>query len=147
MPILTAAPRERIAFAVTKDDAQVLTKNVFTKVAFDDEEFDLGGDYDAGAEYEFVAPTDGLYFFHAKVSITSLADTKIGIIALFKNDAEVRRGNRINASGATISGLNVSALLSLSATDVIDVQAFHTNATDENVTAGNVNHFQGWKVM
>lgn len=136
------------AFAVTKNDAQVLTKSVFTKVQYDDEEFDNGSDYDAATEHEFVAPTDGVYYFHATVSITALTDGKFGIISLFKNDAEVRRGNRISASETSTLGINVSALLSLSANDVIDVQAFHNNATDENVTAAaEVNHFQGWKVM
>lgn len=136
-------------FAVTKDDAQVITKATFTKLQLNDEEFDQGSNYDAVTNYRFTVPTDsdGKYVFHATASIAALADTKLFIIALYKNGSEVRRGHQTYVGGAGTHLHSVSALLDLVATDYIEVWIYHGDTVNRSTDAtAEVNHFQGWKV-
>lgn len=94
----------------------------FAKVPFDTENFDTGSNFDT-TNNRFVAPVNGFYFFNFNVQSSSLAANLIA--SIYKNGTELRRF-RYNATSVAGSGASGSDLISLNATDYIEVFSLTT---------------------
>lgn len=132
-------------FSVTKDDSQTLTKDAFTKIEFDDEQWDTENVYDATTNYEFTAPAAGKYLFTTAVACTSLLDTEQVILAFFINGVEARRLQRCHASTPGALGISGAAQLDLAQNDTVDVRVYAVTAANR-ITSTVGNHFDGIRI-
>lgn len=101
---------------------QALTQNVATKVVFDTEEFDSGGDFATGT---FTAPAAGYYIVSAAVQGATFGDTDPFDVYLYKNGALFKRLHEAATStaGTEQPVWGGTVLLSLAASDTIDIYA------------------------
>lgn len=103
-------------FSVWRTAATNTGSGAFAVIAFDTKEYDTGANVASGV---FTAPVPMFARFEARASWTSTR----GILSLFKNGAEVKRGTDSTVSSSEI-GCVVVAELQLAASDTVDVRAF-----------------------
>ncbi len=116
------------------------------KVDFDTEIFDTGSNYDNVTNFRFTAPIAGYYFFRGAVSFTPTSGTGYQI-ALYKNGSIVKQGPSfiVGATSGFVDTTEVTGLLSLSATDYVEVY-FRGNASDAIITGLQFTSFEGFLV-
>ena len=72
-------------FAATMSGNQNLSQNSWTKVTFNTEVFDQGGNYDHSSNYRFTPTTAGKYFVFCNMSYTSNGLLYESRVAIYKN--------------------------------------------------------------
>jgi len=146
----------------TSNDAQAIANNTHTRVIFDTESYDLGGNYDTSA-YKFTAPVNGIYHFNAKVLWDNDTDTDAGDwtpedrhdIAFFKNDgnatpsnANNRVASRLKVVSGTISDYlvmsSISTDLKLDAGDYIEVVVYQNSGVEQHTYDPNEGEWTQW---
>lgn len=86
------ALKTTVAFRVRRGTPQALSNNNWTKILFATKLFDLGGDFDNGANSRFTAPVKGIYSLSSAIHISGLASGDRALIAFDKNGTEEARG-------------------------------------------------------
>ena len=126
-----------VAFRGRFTAAQNITTG-FGKILFAVEDYDYGSDY---ASSRFTAPKDGLYNFSSRFHISGAGATSL-IISLYKNGAEIARGQDNRFSFGSGTGVTLSTDIALVADDYIEVfgQANGTIALD---AGASTNYFTG----
>ena len=130
-------------FFAAKTSDQSIPNNTNTKVTFTSEDYDTGSDF---ASSTYTAPSDGKYFFYAKL----LCDNTSGETAkifFFKNGSQFVE-TRNTSHGANRRTYQHSAVLDLSASDTIEVYKFQDGGSARDV-AGDSNrstYFMGYKI-
>jgi len=115
---------------------QVLTTALTTKVLFNAEDYDLGGDFDAdGVDSDFIAPSDGYYLIDTCITFLLMPDQVECHVRIYKN------GNRIIDMVGTPAHTGTFAIPSMTIeylleNDVIDIRARHTAGIDKDVGHG-----------
>jgi len=125
-----------VAFRVRRGTPQGLNNNNWNKILFATELFDLGGDFDNGANSRFTAPVKGIYCFSSAIHISGVANGDRALLALNKNGTEEARGQDM-ICGAGEIGVTVNTLLNLNANDYIDVQLYLGSASGKNTVGGS----------
>lgn len=114
------------------------------KLAYDAKEFDTGTNFDAVTNNRFVAPVTGFYFFTACVNFQS-STSDAYFVTLYKNNAETKRGYQYANSITETVGMQVSALLSLTASDYIEIFTFNGSGTNKTGAPGSaLTYFSGF---
>ena len=111
---------------LTSTQAQAAA-NVFAQVNLDDDStapcFDLGADFDSSSGYAFVAPSAGVYSVSGWVTYDTAAATKYVEAAIYVNGSIHVKGTRYAQGAATAASAVVSGIISLSASDSVELWA------------------------
>jgi hypothetical protein len=103
-----------------------------TKVTFQTKDFDPGGLYDNASTFRFLPTTPGYYQVSASVLAGGVSATGFSAIALYKNSAAHRAGNRIANNAAAVT-VQVSAIVQMNGTsDFLEV--FYAQTTGGAMT-------------
>jgi hypothetical protein len=116
----------------TSDAAQSFTSGTtLVIVDYEDLVFDPGSDVTTGASWHFTAPEAGQYLVTAHIGFASStawsASSERGVLQVFKNTSFHRtldrRDGYISAGGAVILNLGGSCVVTLAASDTVDIRA------------------------
>ena len=131
--ILTPA---RPMFDVAKSSSQSLSNATVTKITWDTENYDIGGNF---ANNKFTAPITGKYHMSTVLTYsTMVAGAGIGLI-WYKNGSVFRNGHHQSTEINITFTLQSSVVFDLSASDYVEVYAFQGSGSSESLgTANNV---------
>jgi len=118
-------------FDVRGAAGQSLSSAAFTKVQFNNEQFDIGGYYDPTTNYRYTPLVAGKYFIYGKMYITygSSAVTQT-LISIYKNGSSYARYQRIGTT-ADYGSVDVSAIIDFNGTtDYVEIYAYQASSTD-----------------
>lgn len=132
-------------FSAYHTSAQNTGNAAFAKIAFANEEYDTGSNYDSATNYRFTAPVAGFYAFNARIHVNGGGGARL-IVSLFKNGSEVKRGNDNAAAFGAGNGVEVSAVLQLAANDYVEAYAFGSAALPIDTSGASTCYFQGYMV-
>lgn len=128
------------AFAARLDTTTTVTDNVWVKVPFDVEEFDLNSDFDLTND-RFTAPVDGIYHFSGYINYLNIfAVDKKGYMAFKKNGTQYYYSFGIGVNGEDLEGdltLNSSITLKLTAGDYIELWCYQDSASTAQIRGGS----------
>lgn len=131
------------AFSAYRATNQALSNGVFTKIAFDTEEFDTNSNYDTATNYRFTPNVAGYYLIttEARLSASTLADWSLNI---YKNGASFKRGNGATNNTSSVQVSAASLIYLNGSTDYVEVYVY-TGASSGNVATGGAEYtyFQG----
>ena len=137
------------AFSATMSGGQTIANNTFVKVAFDTEDFDVGGCFDT-TNKRFVVPSgqDGKYAIFARSAVDGIDDAEHVDIALYLNGSVV--ANTYYADYSPNGGRNIfvqtNKVFDLNATDYIETFLYH-NEGDERSAENTRSLFYGYKLI
>ena len=131
--ILTPA---RPMFDVAKSSTQNISSSSVTKVTWDTENYDVGGNF---ASDKFTAPIAGKYHMNALLTMSTIvAGAGIGLI-WYKNGSVFRSGHHQSTEINITFSLQASGIFDLAADDYIEIYVFQGSGSTETVgTANNV---------
>jgi hypothetical protein len=128
----TAAP----AFSATNNATQTLSSAVYTKIAFQTEEFDTNSNFDNTTNYRFTPTAAGYYQVNGRVLKTSTAADML--VVIYKNGSAFKGG----AEPSTSYSCSVSALVYMNgSTDYIELYGYILGGGIIPVSASDV-YFQ-----
>lgn len=144
-PTNIALPRRPSFFAYRTTD-QTIANNTTTKVLFNTSNVDNMGGYDE-ANSKFVAPIPGPYYFATQLwwEATLVDQSLLRAYITINGSTVVLTAAR--ASGTQSHSINASVLVNLSVGDEVEVYAYQSNGSSENI-AGDIDfsHFIGFFV-
>ena len=131
--VLTPA---RPMFDVAKSSTQNISSGSVTKVTWDTENYDIGGNF---ASNKFTAPIAGKYHMNALLTMSTIvAGAGIGLI-WYKNGSVFRNGHHQSTEINITFALQASGVFDLSASDYLELFVFQGSGSTETVgTANNV---------
>ena len=143
------------AFSARMSSAQTISNETFTKADFDTEIFDTDGAYDHSTNQRFTVPTGkgGKYFFYAQAicDAGSAAQLQNCQITFYKNGSQFKKNTwNFNSNDIYYAGMQVSAVLDLSASDYIEVYVRNSDASGSPVIDGSGStstEFSGYKII
>ena len=146
------------AFSVFRNSEQTgLSNDTFTKVQFNAESFDTDNAFDSSSNYRFTVPSGegGKYQFNTALrfidasSSNSVRDT-YGI-GFYVNGSIVAQIKENCEAGLNQQGISSSIILSLSASDYVEVFAFHEHGSGTAKINGTgsqqLSWFSGFKLI
>jgi hypothetical protein len=106
---------------LSADQTGVVT-GTFTKVEWDTEVYDVGGNMDIASTYRFVVPSggDGKYLISGFIAFSSLSAGELGRTRIYKNGSAIYGCNN-SQSETSRQGATVTVVLELAATDYIEL--------------------------
>jgi hypothetical protein len=117
------------AFSVRRNGNQSIAHNTNTRVSWNTEIFDVGGNFDSSTNYRFTAPVAGKYLFlgHLYVYSTMQVEAKI-----YKNGSIYKRFSGPLGSGGNDNpnGIDFMDIIDLSVNDYIEIFAYHYRSGD-----------------
>ena len=127
------------AFSVQRNGNQSISHNTNTKVQWNTEIFDVGGNFDSSTNYRFTAPVAGKYLFmgHLYVYWTYQVEARI-----YKNGSTYKRFSGPLGSGGNDNpnGIDFMDIIDLSVNDFIEIFAYQYRTGDtatQNIYGGN----------
>jgi len=133
------------AFSAYCSAAATLTASTNTVLPCNIEEFDTNNCYNT-SNYRFTPNVAGYYQFNAQV-LTTTPSNSLAIANLFKNSAQLKRGNfsLLNTAAPNLGSV-VSALIYLNGTtDYVDFRAYVATTCNSYVAEGAFDcYFQGF---
>lgn len=96
-----------------------------TKITLGNELFDTGSNFDNATNYRFVAPVTGYYSFSCRVTLATPGSGVLCTAYLYKNGSAFTQDLSValNNGGANSVNLAISATVSLTATDYVELYA------------------------
>ena len=136
--VLTPA---RPMFDVAKGSTQSISSGTVTKVTWDTENYDIGGNF---ASDKFTAPIAGKYHMNALVTMSTItAGAGIGLI-WYKNGSVFRSGYHQSTEINITFSLQSSGIFDLSVSDYLEVYVFQGSGSNETIgetnNVGSVNN-------
>ena len=117
--------------------------NVIAQVNLDDDStapcFDLGADFDSSSGYAFVAPSAGVYSVSGWVTYNTAAVSKYVEAAIYVNGSIHVKGTRYAQGAATAASAVVSGIISLSASDSVELWARTSEVSGSVIDSSAVN--------
>lgn len=139
---LGAAPAvAEVSFRAYQSTAQAVAAATFTKVLFQTEDYDTGGNF---ANSTFTAPTAGVYMFACSIH-AALADGERAVAVFYVNGARHTRVFDFSTGFALNGSATGSALIKLAAADTVDVYVYYSVAED-TVIGTELTHFSGIRI-
>lgn len=117
-----------------------------TKMSFTTETFDSNSNYDSATNHRYTAPVAGFYHFYAYARISAGASTTSASMIIYKNGAAFT--SLAFEQGTNISyGLKGSILMSLAATDYVEIFISTTGAATTSLASGtDIPYFGGFLI-
>lgn len=129
-------------FRASRNAAASTGNGAFAVVAFDTEQFDSNNNLSAGV---YTVPVTGFYMFTWMINATVSAGADEDFVAsLFVGGVENSRGTEMTTRSTNSSGN--SCLISLTATNTVDIRVFNTTSRSLNVGSTYANYFSGYLV-
>ena len=130
--VLTPA---RPIFEVAKSSAQTLASSTLTKVTWNQENFDVGGNF---ASNKFTAPIAGKYHMNCFLTFsTMIAGAGLSLL-WYKNGSVFKNGHQQSTEINITISMNSTVILDLNASDYVEVYALQGSGSNEDLgTAGN----------
>ena len=132
------------AFEAYVNSRQNISDNTDTKVAFDTEVFDTGGQYDNSTNYRFTPTTSGKYFVYANIGMGSGDNSAFGTgnINIRKNGSDYVKGRFDNSSNKVNSMYkNISSVISMNGSgDYVEIFINVNTTSGTPFAEGNNNH-------
>ncbi|CEP67897.1 Complement C1q protein [Moorella glycerini] len=122
------------AFRAYQSTAQSLAAATWTKIAFQTENYDQGNVYD-NAEYQFIAPTGGIYIVSARVHFAGGLDGENHAAAVYVNGAAHSRLKQGPIGAVDEDSVGGTVLLKLAAGDYVEIYGYSSNARDTQVAS------------
>jgi hypothetical protein len=122
--------------------------NADVKITCQTELFDTNSNYDNVTNFRYVAPVTGFYFFNAAAT-TFIGNGNVIIAKLFKNGVIAKRGSWAsnNTGGANTITSNVSAFLSLTASDYVELYTNHSQVSTSTINGTlDQTYFEGYLI-
>ena len=143
------------SFRVTMSSSQSLPNNVYTKLNFDTETFDIGSNFNT-TDKEFTAPVAGKYYFNAAMRSSSthgsdddlaiyFGDTSAGTDVAYASESQF---NQVSGPAYVTSSntMNISCIMDMDASDTASVYA-HTETGPWTIGNGStVTFFEGFRI-
>ena len=137
------------AFSASMSGNQTIPNETFTKIAFNTENFDVGGCYDT-SNYRFVVPSGqaGKYVIVAKTAVDGIDDQEGISIALYKNNTRDDKTYMSDFSPYVNRLLYVEIVyvFDLSVGDYIEAFISH-NEGEARSAENTYSFFQGYKLI
>jgi hypothetical protein len=135
------------SFFVTLSGDQSIGNESWTKITFDTETWDTDS---AFASNKFTVPTGeaGKYYIAAKTALDSIDDNELTAISIYKNGSQIGTTQFEARSPGTNKAqfLVVNTILDLSASDYLEVYAFHAEGASVNALSAR-SYFGGYKLI
>jgi len=129
--ILTPA---RPMFEVGKNAGQALASGTITKVTWQTEAYDVGGNF---ASDKFIAPIAGKYFMSVYLTWqTMVAGAGIGLI-WYKNGSVFKHAHHQSTEVNITFGMHNATVFNLAASDYIELYAFQGSGSSRELGQGN----------
>jgi hypothetical protein len=126
--------------------AQSIATNLNTRVNFGNEEYDIGGCYDA-PNGKFLPNVEGYYQLNATVRIDGSSGTGERMIVMYKNGAEYKRGTNESGTEASASFFSMSVSCQAYAngsSDFFEVYVYQNSGFNRTVSEyQQISYFQG----
>ena len=137
------------AFHVYLDSNQTISSNSWTKITWDQEFLDSGGNF---ASNKFTVPSDGAgtYMFGYGVRTQNVDDGEQVFVKLYKNGSAVDTERAMGGQYSPGSNLGMSVQATyvdtLAATDYIEVYTYHDEGGNQVIENG-ASFFYGYKLV
>jgi hypothetical protein len=124
---------------------QSIASGTYTKLQFNDEDFDTASAYDNSTNYRFTVPSgqDGKYLIGTQVGISDAGSTSY--LRLYKNGSGINY--TYNDLGSSDGSLQQTTILNLVATDYIEVFFYHARGSSRTVQSDGSTFFYGFKLI
>jgi hypothetical protein len=133
------------AFRANRTANYSISQNTWTKVNYNEEDFDTAGNYDPTTNFRFTPTTAGYYQFNYEGQIVG-TEGQLMTIALYKNGASYHSGSAVDISGQGYGQVSSSDLVYMNgSSDYVEVYLY-TSASGANIggnATGNVSVFSG----
>lgn len=127
-------------FRVRRNAAQNTGNGAFARINFDTEVYDTNNNFDSSTNYRYTVPVNGFYWFAGGFAISAAVSQ---IPAIFVDGSEYRRGDANSTAGA----VNVTDVISLNASQYVELHAYAATAQAMDVTnAATSPYFGGFLV-
>jgi hypothetical protein len=144
----TVSPNTPYFFASMSADQTGIAHSTWTKITFDNEEFDTAGAYDPTTNYRFTPLTAGKYYISCFGSLTNTVDGQIYTTAIYKNGSIYA-----NSEFSVLPGMSARRC-SMLAQSIIDFNGssdyvegyFHTSNSGSTATLSQYSGFYGWRI-
>ena len=124
------------AFRAYLSSNQSITAGVFTKVAYDTEEFDTASAYDNSTNFRFLPNVAGYYQINYSAAVEATATVSRAFVELYKNGASYERSVYMTTVGGTEQTLQGSALVHLNgSSDYLEVYQRQDGGSNNNIRA------------
>lgn len=119
-------------FRATGADNVSLTNNTFTKIQFNNEDFDIGGYYDHSTNYRFTPLVAGKYQVGMRVFLTYGSAATENISAeLRKNGSAYQIDSRLSGNNTTYGTVQISTVVDMNgSTDYLEAFCKGDSSTD-----------------
>lgn len=117
-------------FHAYRTTSQTIPATVFTKIEFDNEEYDTHGEYDHVTNYRFTATKAGKYLVTAICGLDNMSDGKAVTLVVKRNGVNWAGARRLVTSTTGAAGglcFSGSGIMNLAANDYIEVFLYHTD--------------------
>jgi hypothetical protein len=124
---------QSVAFSATSSVTTSMANNVYTKIAFQTEEYDLGGYFDNATNYRHTPLVPGIYLYTATITA---AGPSVSINAnIYKNGAAYKAGGIGGNVANSDQGNGVSATVSMNGTtDYVELFGFQNTGGAQNTS-------------
>jgi len=125
-------------FRAYRTTAQTIPNATWTKIEFNNEEYDIKGEYDHVTNYRFTAAEAGKYLVTAICGLDSMTDGKVVTLVVKRNGAVWEGARRLvtattgAAGGVCFSG---AGIMNLAANDYIEMWLYHTDTAARDTPA------------
>ena len=128
------------AFSAYQSSAQTLSSAVVTKIQLQTEEYDTANCFDNATNYRFTPNVSGYYQFNASLQVGAAATGCY--VSLYKNGAEIKRGNNFAQNSSFGSCISATIYLNGS-TDYVEFYGYFSSG--QVVASGaSQTYFQGF---
>jgi hypothetical protein len=130
-------------FSAYRNAAWTAATNTVGKVTFDTEDYDTNNNFASGT---YTVPVAGFYHFDSMVA-SGFNNGATGYTTLYKNGAEIKRGQQTSTMGLTGAnvgvGFSISATIQCAASDTIEIYHYGNAGTGGT---GTTTHFSGFLI-
>lgn len=134
------------AFRVNRTANYSISQNTWTKVNYNEEDFDTAGNYDPTTNFRFTPTTAGYYQFNYEAQINSATAGQFFMLGLYKNGVIYHNGTAIDITNQGYGMTSSSDLIYMNgSSDYVEVYMY-TGSTGANIGGnadGNVSVFSG----
>lgn len=131
-----------VGFRAHRNAAQVLNNMADTRILWDVEDYDIGGDLTT----IFTVPANGYYLLNTCVSVESMA-AGTGVYLRFRKAGPTVLAQSRYTIPLGIQSYTLTAQLYLTAATWVEVTLFHNHGANRNITVGTTNSwFEGHRI-
>ena len=122
------------AFSVRRNSSQDIPHNTNTKIQWNTEIFDVGGNFDSSTNFRFTAPVAGKYLFLGHLYIYSTLQVEAKI---YKNGSIYKRFSGPVGTGGNDNpnGMDFMDIIDLSVNDYVEIYGYHYRSGDTSTVS------------